>query len=96
MISDRERANKYAEYLGLLPIEELAIDEFLLVMKSISLKYKGFFIIKIDGERGGKQYTFVLNMIQMRNISLRKDVETILEGIEFIFSQLEKNDITIL
>ncbi|WP_369935199.1 hypothetical protein [Xanthomonas tesorieronis] len=95
MISDRERANKYSEYLGLLPIDELAIDDFLWVMKSISLKYKGFFIIKIDGERGDRQYTFVLNLIEAKNISLRKDVENMLEGIEFIFSQLEDRRINI-
>ncbi|MCW0436731.1 hypothetical protein [Xanthomonas sacchari] len=95
MISDRERANKYSEYLGLPPIDELAIDDFLLVMKSISLKHRGFFIIKIDGERGVRQYTFVLNLIQAQNISLRKDVENILDGIEFIFSQMENNGIKI-
>ncbi|WP_133125709.1 hypothetical protein [Xanthomonas prunicola] len=95
MNSDRECANKYAEQLGLPSIETLTTDDFIVSMSLISSEFRGFFIIKFDGERVAGQYTFALNLIEEKGISIRKDVDSIVDGVEFIFSELYKNNIII-
>ncbi|WIX06575.1 hypothetical protein [Xanthomonas oryzae] len=95
MTSDRECANKYAEQLGVPPIESLTVDDFIIAMSFISSEFRGFFIIKFDGERVVGRYTFALNLIEEKGLSLRKDVDSIVDGIEFIFSELYNNNIII-
>ncbi|WP_153066125.1 MULTISPECIES: hypothetical protein [Xanthomonas] len=93
MNNDRECADKYSEQLGLTSIENLSIDEFLISMKLIASQFHGYFVIKVDGEREVGQYTFALNLIEKKGISIRRDVDYIIDGMEFIFSELYKNKI---
>ncbi|MCD9571446.1 hypothetical protein [Pseudomonas protegens] len=85
-----ELADKYAAHFGSSSMSSVGLEEFLQILEMVAIKNKGFFIFKVDGERDCNVYTFVLNMSSSIDVVIRKDTDKIREGMEFIFSELER------
>lgn len=71
-------------------MDSVGLEEFIQILELVAIKNKGFFIFKVDGERESGIYTFILNMSISKNIVIRKDADSIREGMEFFFSELER------
>lgn len=85
-----ELADKYAARLGTSSMSSVGFEDFVRILELVAMKNKGFFIFKVDGERGVNIYTFVLNISSSNGVVIRKDTDKIREGMEFVFSELER------
>lgn len=85
-----ELSDQYAARFGFLDMSSVQLDDFIQVLELVAKKYKGFFIFKVDGERACDIYTFVLNASTESKVVLRRDTDSIREGMEFFFSELER------
>lgn len=83
-------SEKYAARFGSPSMSSVGLEEFVQVLELVALKNKGFFIFKVDGERDRNIYTFVLNMSTVNDVVIRKDTDSMREGMEFFFSELER------
>lgn len=81
----------YAKRLGFPSSSDIGLEDFIRSLELV-VKGKGFFLLKIDGERDEKIYTFVVN-VPASDFVLRKDTDNIREGVVFILSELEKSEI---
>lgn len=93
MMKVSELAENYASRFSLSLKQGCRIEDFLYVVELIALGSKGYFILKVDGERGLNIYTFALNMSDGNGVVLRRDTDSIYDGMEYIFSQLEIHEI---
>ncbi|NAT26441.1 hypothetical protein [Pseudomonas syringae] len=85
-----EFSEKYAARFGSPSMNSVGLEEFIQILELVAMKYKGFFIFKVDGERDRDVYTFILNMSTSNNVVIRKDTDSIREGMRFFFSELEQ------
>lgn len=92
-MSFSEMSEKYLARFGSSSVSVLGLDEFMRILELVVTKNKGFFIFKIDGERDQNIYTFVLNMSASNGVIIRKDTDNIGEGVDFVFSELERSSI---
>ena len=83
-------SDRYAARFGLPNMSCVELEDFLQVLERVAVKNKGFFIFKVDGERGGNIYTFVLNVSTTKGVVIRKDACSIREGMVFLFCELER------
>jgi hypothetical protein len=88
-----ELAESYASRFSLSLKQGCRVEDFLYVAELIVLENKGYFIFKVDGERDRNIYTFALNMSEGNGVVLRRDTDSIYDGMEYIFSQLEIHEI---
>ena len=89
-MSFNELSEKYAARFGSPSMNGVGLDEFIQILELVAMKNKGFFIFKVDGERESNVYTFVLNMSTGNNVVIRKDTDSVREGMEYFFSELER------
>ncbi|QVM93091.1 hypothetical protein JYG34_08735 [Pseudomonas entomophila] len=89
-MSFNELSEKYATRIGLPDMNSVGLEDFVQALELVAMKNRGFFIFKIDGERERGVYTFILNMLTGSDLVIRKDTDSISEGMEFIFSELER------
>ena len=85
-----ELADKYAAHFGSSSMSSVGLEDFVQILKLAAIKNKWFSIFKVDGERGNNIYTFVLNMSSGVGVVMRKDTDEMREGMEFVFSELER------
>lgn len=85
-------ADKYAGRFGFSGIDAIGLEEFFQILELIAVRDKGFFLLKVDGERDGNIYTFVLNM-PAKDLVLRKDTDSLREGVVYMFAELESKNI---
>ncbi|PMQ09316.1 hypothetical protein PseAD21_21085 [Pseudomonas sp. AD21] len=85
-----ELSEKYAARFGSPSMNSVGLEEFIQVLELVAIKNKGFFIFKVDGERECNIYTFVLNMSTSNSVVIRKDTDSVREGMEYFFSELER------
>lgn len=90
MMTFSERFEKYAAHFGSPSMNGVGLEDFMQIMELVAVKNKGFFIFKVDGERDKYVYTFILNMSTSNGVIIRKDTDSIREGMEFVFSELER------
>ncbi|MGY2293727.1 hypothetical protein ACW9H6_28765 [Pseudomonas sp. SDO528_S397] len=89
-MSFNELSEKYAARFGLPSMGSVGLEEFVRALELVARRGKGFFIFKVDGERGCNVYTFILNMSAGNDVVIRKDTDSIREGMAFFFSELER------
>ena len=89
-MSFNELSEKYAARFGSPSMSGVGLEEFIQILELVAMKNKGFFIFKVDGERESNVYTFVLNMSTSNNVVIRKDTDSVREGMEYFFSELER------
>lgn len=89
-MSFNELSEKYAARFGSPTMDSVGLEKFIQVLELVAMKNKGFFIFKVDGERDRNVYTFILNASKDGGVVIRKDTDNIREGMEFIFSELER------
>lgn len=89
-MSFNELSEKYAARFGSPSMDGVGLEEFIQILELVAMKNKGFFIFKVDGERERNIYTFILNMSTSNDVIIRKDTDSIREGMEFFFSELER------
>ncbi|WLH85025.1 hypothetical protein [Pseudomonas sp. FP2338] len=92
-MSFNELSEKYAARFGSSGMNSVGLEEFVQVLELVAMKNKGFFIFKVDGERERNIYTFILNMSTGNNVVIRKDTDSIREGMEYFFAELERGGI---
>lgn len=92
-MSFSELSDKYATRFGSPGMSSVGLEEFMQVLELVAMKHKGFFIFKVDGERDKNIYTFILNVSTSSNVVIRKDTDSIREGMEFFFYELERSGI---
>jgi hypothetical protein len=63
------------------------IDKIGLIEK-ICRQYKGYFIFKIDGARNSNIYTYSINLPVPVDVVIRKDIDDIDKGVDFVLSEL--------
>jgi hypothetical protein len=85
-------AGKYAARFGFSSVDALGLEDFFQALELVAMKNKGFFLLKVDGERDRNIYTFALNM-PAKDVVLRRDTDSIREGVLYIFSELERKNI---
>ncbi|WWG59137.1 DUF637 domain-containing protein [Pseudomonas poae] len=90
LMSFNELSEKYAARFGSPSMDSVGLEEFIQILELVAMKNKGFFIFKVDGERERNIYTFILNMPTSNDVIIRKDTDSIREGMEFFFSELER------
>jgi len=71
-------------------MNSVGLEEFIEILDLVAMKNKGFFIFKVDGERERNVYTFVLNISTSNDVVIRKDTDSMREGMEYFFSELER------
>lgn len=54
---------------------------------------RGYFIFKVDGERPTRKYTFTLNLPHPTDVVLRKDTDSIEEGLTAIMQELRASGV---
>jgi hypothetical protein len=89
-MSFNELSEKYAARFGSPSMNSVGLEEFIQILELVAMKHKGFFIFKVDGERERNIYTFVLNMSTSNDVVIRKDTDSIREGMGYFFSELER------
>jgi hypothetical protein len=89
-MSFNELSEKYAARFGLPSMNSVGLEEFIEILDLVAMKNKGFFIFKVDGERERNVYTFVLNISTSNDVVIRKDTDSMREGMEYFFSELER------
>ncbi|WP_122461062.1 hypothetical protein [Pseudomonas viridiflava] len=89
-MSFNELSEKYAARFGLPSMNGVGLEEFIQILELVAMRNKGFFIFKVDGERECDIYTFILNMSTSNDVVIRKDTDSIREGMEYFFSELER------
>ncbi|MDH1629111.1 hypothetical protein [Pseudomonas mosselii] len=89
-MSSNDLSDRYAARFGSPNMSSVGLEDFLQILELVAVKNKGFFIFKVDGERGGNIYTFVLNVSATKDVVIRKDTDKIREGMEFLFCELER------
>ncbi len=88
-MSDFDLATQYLERFGVLLNRDFGVSEIFEVMDSLLLGRSGVFLLKIDGERVSRRYTFVYTE-QVADVVIRKDADTILDGAVHVFAELER------
>ncbi|WP_314402293.1 hypothetical protein [Stenotrophomonas rhizophila] len=89
-MSFNDLSEKYAARFGSPSMNSVGLEEFIQILELVAMKSKGFLIFKVDGERERNIYTFVLNMSTSKDVAIRKDTDSIREGMEYFFSELER------
>ena len=54
---------------------------------------RGYFIFKVDGERSTRKYTFTLNLPHPTDVVLRKDTDSIEDGLASVVQELRASGI---
>jgi hypothetical protein len=54
---------------------------------------QGYFIFKIDGERQTRKYTFALNLPRPTGVVLRKDTDSIEDGLVTVVQELRASGV---
>lgn len=86
---DIEVADKYLRRFGMSLQDGIGVEKIFEVMDRLLLSRDGVFLLKIDGERASRKYTYVYTERSVDAV-IRMDTDDTFEGAVHILAELER------